>query len=425
MEYRFTPTFAEEQDQKDPLQQWRQHFLFPQKAGRRSLYFTGNSLGLQPKNARRLLEEELDDWAKYGVDGHVEARRPWLRYHEFFAERLATLAGARPTEVVAMNGLTANLHFMMASFYRPAGRRTKIVCEQKAFPSDQYALKSQLRWHGLGEEHLLEIPVNEQTECIDEACILEIIARQGQDIALLMIGGVNYYTGQLFDMEKITAAARAAGITVGWDLAHAMGNVPLQLHDWGVDFAAWCSYKYLNAGPGAVSGVFVHERHHGLKNIPRLEGWWGHAKDSRFAMPDQFEPIPTAEAWQLSNAPVLSMTPLLASLELFAEAGMPALRQKAIQLTGYLQFVIEHLAHKYSAPLRIFTPKEPAERGCQLSLNAGNNGKALYKHLSAQGVVADWREPAVIRLAPVPLYNSYTDIWELGRALETFYQKQP
>ena len=425
MEYQFTAAFAREQDQKDPLRQWRKEFLFPKKAGRSSLYFTGNSLGLQPVGARKIIEEELNDWAQWGVEGHLEARRPWLRYHEFFAERLATLAGAKPTEVVAMNGLTANLHLMMASFYRPTGKRTKILCEQKAFPSDQYALQSQLRWHGLSPEHLREIPVNEKTECIDEQRILDIIAREGQEIALLMIGGVNYYTGQLFDMAKITAAAQEAGITVGWDLAHAMGNVPLQLHDWGVDFAAWCSYKYLNGGPGAVSGVFVHERHHGLKDIPRLEGWWGHDKNSRFAMPDQFEPIPTAEAWQLSNAPVLSMAPLLASLALFAEAGMPALRQKAQKLTGYLEFVIGHLATRYNAPLRIFTPADAGQRGCQLSLNAGSDGKALYQHLSNKGVMADWREPAVIRLAPVPLYNNFTDVWELGQAMQEYYEHSP
>ena len=421
--HEFTRQYALAADATDHLQQYRQHFLFPRKAGREALYFTGNSLGLQPVKARRIIEEELDDWAEYGVDGHTESRRPWLHYHEFFAEGLAHIVGAHPTEVVAMNGLTTNLHLLLVSFYQPKGKRTKILCESKAFPSDQYALKSQLRFHGLDESHLIELPINPKTQLIDEEEIKRILNEHGDEIAVMMIGGVNYYTGQFFDMEKITRQARAKGITVGWDLAHAAGNVPLQLHDWDVDFAAWCSYKYLNSGPGAVSGIFIHERHHGSKDIPRFEGWWGHDKASRFAMPEQFVPIPTAEAWQLSNAPVFSMAPLLASLELFQKAGIEELHQKSLRLTAYLEFVIDEVARRHEVPLEIFTPREPARRGCQISLNAGKKGRELFNYLSEQGVVADWREPDVIRLAPVPLYNSFTDVYELGEALNTYFEK--
>jgi len=421
--YEFRQSFAERQDLQDPLKAYREQFCWPTHQGQRKLYFTGNSLGLQPANARKLILEELDDWARWGVDGHLEARRPWLRYHELFSESLARLVGALPGEVVAMNGLTANLHLLMASFFRPKGRRCKILCESKAFPSDRYALLSQLRFHGLDASHLIEVPIDAQTQGIDEAQVSAIIREQGEDIALMLMGGVNYYTGQWFDMASLTAQARQAGITVGWDLAHAAGNVPLSLHDWEVDFAAWCSYKYLNGGPGAVAGAFVHQRHHGDATIPRFEGWWGHRKDNRFAMPPDFEPIPTAEAWQLSNAPVLSMTPLLASLELFDEAGMAALRQKSLQLAGYLEYVIDEVAAASAAPLQIFTPRAAARRGCQVSLDAGAQGKALFAYLTEHGVVADWREPSVIRLAPVPLYNNYEDIYSLGILMREFYQK--
>lgn len=419
MQYQFSQDFAKDQDRQDPLAHYRQQFYFPQHDGQDVLYFTGNSLGLQPKKARQLVLEELDDWAEYGVEGHMQSRRPWVKYHEFFTESLARIVGAKASEVVAMNGLTTNLHLLMASFYRPSGKRTKILCEGKAFPSDQYALASQLRFHGLDpKEHLLEIAPNEENELIDESRILEAIDRHGDEIALLMIGGVNYYTGQFFDMQKITAYARKAGITVGWDLAHAAGNLPLQLHEWDVDFAAWCGYKYLNSGPGGVSGVFIHERYHGKKDIPRFEGWWGHNKENRFAMPDEFEPIPTAEAWQLSNAPVLAMTPLLASLELFDEAGMSQLREKAKKLTAYLEFVLRKVAEETGWDLQILTPTDPERRGSQLSVVIPGLGKEMFEKISARGVIADWREPAVIRLAPVPLYNSYSDVYQFGKILK-------
>jgi kynureninase len=419
MKYAFTREFASAADDSDPLKEYRHQFLIPQHQGQPVVYLTGNSLGLQPKATKQLILEELEDWAKYGVDGHTEARRPWLPYHEFFADKLAKVVGAHPTEVVAMNGLTTNLHLLMVSFFKPQGQRTKILCEGKAFPSDQYALKSQLRWHGLDPaEHLIEIMPDAETELITDDRIVAAIDEHKDELALVMLGGVNYYTGQWFNMSRITDAAHRAGALIGWDLAHAAGNVPLELHKWAPDFAAWCSYKYLNSGPGAVSGVFIHERHHGKKDIPRFEGWWGHNKNDRFKMPDTFEPIPTAEAWQLSNAPVLSMTPLLASLNLFEEAGMPALRQKALQLSGYLAYIIKEVAKKTGEPLGIITPLEDDRRGAQVSVVIPAKGRAVFDALTAQGVIADWREPDVIRMAPVPLYNSYQDIYRFGKILE-------
>ena len=363
--------------------------------------------------------KEFEYWARYGVEGHTQARMPWLPYHEFFSKSLAAIVGAKQTEVVAMNGLTTNLHLLMVSFFRPRGKRTKIICEAKAFPSDQYALRSQLRFHGLDpDEHLIEIQPDPETELIDEAKIYNAIEANRDELALLMMGGVNYYTGQYFDIPGITKAVQDAGAIAGWDLAHAAGNVLLQLHDWNVDLAAWCGYKYLNSGPGGVSGVFIHERHHGQKDIPRFEGWWGHDKSSRFTMPDRFEPIPTAEAWQLSNAPVFAMTPLLASLELFEQAGMPALREKGDRLTAYLEFVTHEVSRNTGAGLRILTPKDVSKRGCQLSLVVPKGGKKVFEQISAKGVIADWREPDVIRMAPVPLYNSFRDIYDFGRILE-------
>ncbi len=419
MEYQFTEKFALGRDAGDELSSFRDQFLFPEHEGHPVYYFTGNSLGLQPRSARQLLLEELDDWASFGVDGHIQSRRPWLHYHENFSKPLASIVGAKPAEVVAMNGLTTNLHLLMVSFYRPRGKRTKIICEGKAFPSDQYALRSQLRFHGLDPaEHLIEIEPDTETELIDEQKILEAIEATGDELALIMLGGVNYYTGQLFNIEKLTAKAHEAGAFAGWDLAHAAGNVKLQLHDWNVDFAAWCGYKYLNSGPGGVSGVFIHEKHHNQKDIPRFEGWWGHKKSERFKMPDHFEPIPTAEAWQLSNAPVFSMTPLLASLRLFEEAGMDRLTSKARDLTGYLEYVVHEVRNNTGADLRILTPGDPASRGCQLSVVIPEAGRKVFDNLTEKGVVADWREPDVIRLAPVPLYNSFRDVYKFGEIFQ-------
>jgi len=418
MNYQFEAGFARLQDEQDPLNKYRQQFHFPQVDHKDSIYFTGNSLGLQPKKAAQMVNEELQDWAELGVEGHVHSRRPWLKYHEFFTEALANVVGSKPAEVVAMNGLTTNLHLLMVSFFRPSANRTKILCEGKAFPSDQYALKSQLRYHGLDESHLLEVMPDPDTDLLDVDKILNVIKEQGEEIAMLMMGGVNYYSGQVLPMQEITKAAQAKGITVGWDLAHGAGNIPLKLHDWGVDFAAWCGYKYLNSGPGGVSGVFIHQRHHDTKDIPRFEGWWGHDKESRFAMPDEFAPIPTAEAWQLSNAPVLAMAPLLASLELFEEVGIADLRKKSEKLTGYLEFVIHQVESRSQAGLKIITPTSTEERGCQISLIVPEIGKMVFDEMSKNGVIADWREPDVIRVAPVPLYNSFNDVYQFGKILE-------
>lgn len=417
--HRFSLAHAQEMDAADPLAPYRAQFLMPQHQGKPALYFTGNSLGLQHRKAQDLLQEELSDWANLGVEGHVKARRPWVAYHEFFNKSLARLVGAQESEVVAMNGLTTNLHLLMVSFFRPKGRRTKILCEGKAFPSDQYALRSQLRYHGLEpEEHLIEVMPDPETELIEEDRIIEAIDANRDELAMIMLGGVNYYSGQWFDMKRITEAGKRAGALVGWDLAHAVGNVPLELHSWGVDFAAWCGYKYLNSGPGGVSAVFIREDHHGQKDIPRFEGWWGHDKESRFAMPETFQPMPTAEAWQLSNAPVLSMTPLLASLEAFDDAGMPALRKKSEALTAYLYDTVMHVAEKTGQDLKIITPAAAERRGCQLSIIVPENGKKVFDQLTASGVIGDWREPDVIRLAPVPLYNSFEDVQRFGQILE-------
>ena len=421
MSYPNTLEGARKADAEDPLASYRGQFLFPQINGRNALYYTGNSLGLQAKKARDIVNEELDDWAKWGVDGHLEARRPWVAYHEFFTASLAKIVGAKESEVVAMNGLTTNLHLLMVSFFQPQGKRCKILCEGKAFPSDQYALKSQLRFHGLDPaECLIELEPDPETELIEEDRIIAAIDEHKEELALVMLGGVNYYTGQVFDMPRITDAAKRAGAFVGWDLAHGAGNIKLDLHKWGVDFAAWCGYKYLNSGPGGVSGVFIHERHHGKADIPRFEGWWGHNKEDRFKMPDQFDPIPTAEAWQLSNAPVFSMAPLLASLELFDEVGMDALVAKSLKLSAYLQVVIEDASEKSGQAVRIITPKDPKRRGCQISIAVPGKGRQVFEQLTKAGVIADWREPDVIRLAPVPMYNSFEDVFEFGQLLEKY-----
>ena len=406
---------ARDLDAADPLAHYRDLFHFPDTGSKPCAYFTGNSLGLQPKTVRAALEQELDDWARYGVEGHFMARNPWVSYHEPLMAPAAALVGAMEQEVVHMQGLTANIHLLMVSFYRPAGKRYKILCEAKAFPSDQYALESQVRFHGYDPaDAIIEIGPREGEHTMREEDFEKVLAEQGDEIALVFIGGVNYYTGQWLDMERITRAGHAAGAVVGWDLAHAAGNVPMQLHDWGVDFAAWCSYKYLNSGPGSVSGIFVHEKHARSFDLPRFAGWWGHNKEERFLMAPGFKPLEGAEGWQLSNAPVFAMAPHLASLRIFAEAGMEALRQKSLKLTAFMQRVVEHVAQSSGTQLEIITPKEPQRRGCQLSLFAHGQGKALFHHLMENGVFVDWREPNVIRLAPVPLYNSYEDAVRFG-----------
>lgn len=414
----YTESYAAQADAADSLARLRSKFHIPQHEGKDAVYFTGNSLGLQPKSTETYLKEELEDWKNLGVEGHFHARRPWMPYHENFSESLSRLVGAKTTEVVPMGSLTNNLHLLMVSFYRPTEKRYKILCEAKAFPSDQYALASQARFHGYDPaEAIIEVAPREGEHTIREEDFLSIIESEGDSIAMMMIGGVNYYTGQVFDMKALTAAARSQGIAVGWDLAHGIGNIELQLHDWGVDFAAWCTYKYLNAGPGSTAGIFVHERHHGQADIPRFEGWWGHDKSTRFAMPDQFIPMNSAEAWQMSNVPVLTLAAHRAALDLFDSVDLNDLRQKGLALSQYLRDTLKHVEEVTGQTIQIITPEEDHRRGCQVSTLFPGRGKDLFDRLLAAGVIADWREPHVIRMAPVPMYNSYMDIYRFGQIL--------
>lgn len=418
---KYSLEYAQELDEKDPLKKFRNKFFFPQHNGKDSVYFTGNSLGLQPKATKDYIQQELDDWAKYGVEGHFDAQRPWFAYHENLTDKAAKIVGAKPIEVVITHSLTTNLHLLMVSFYRPKGERFKILCEKKAFPSDQYALESQVKFHGYKpEDAIIEVAPRDGEHTIDHEDIIDAIEKNKDSIALIMIGGVNYYTGQLFDMEKITLAGHKVGAIVGFDLAHAAGNVKLKLNEWSVDFAAWCSYKYLNSSPGGVSGMFVHEKHANNSDLPRFAGWWGHNKSVRFLMEPGFKPMPGAEGWQLSNAPVLGMAAHLASLDIFEEAGLDNLILKRVQLTNYLEEIIETISEKYKSTCQfeIITPKQIENRGAQLSILVHGAGKKLFDQLAEQGVIADWREPNVIRIAPTPLYNSFTDIYLFGAALE-------
>lgn len=396
-------------DAGDKLRPMRDRFHFPEvKNGGEPIYFTGNSLGLMPKKARKYVDQELDDWARLAVDGHLEAKHPWLPYHEFLTDQMAAVVGAKPIETVVMNSLTVNLHLLMVSFYRPTSERNKIVIEKGAFPSDQYAVESQIRFHGFDPATtLIELKPREgkTTLCTDD--IVETIDREGSSAALIMLGGVNYYTGQAFDMKTIGEAGHKIGAMVGFDLAHAAGNLELKMHDWNADFACWCSYKYLNAGPGAVAGAFVHERHANAFDMPRFAGWWGHDKRSRFLMGPKFKPLAGAEGWQISNPPILQMAALRASLEIFDEAGMSALREKSRKLTGYLGSMIKDIGDDR---ISIITPDDPEHRGCQLSIRVRGGERSLHEQLLARGVFADWREPDAIRVAPVPLYNSFTDV---------------
>lgn len=426
MNFENTLDFAQQQDAADPLKNYRKKFLFPQHNGSNCLYFTGNSLGLQPVSAKEALLQELDDWARFGVEGHFEARNPWYSYHELLTDSLAGIVGANNDEVVAMNGLTTNLHLLMVSFFRPSGKRNKILCEAKAFPSDRYALDSQLLLHGLDpKENLIALEPRDGEHCLRTEDIIAAIKDAGESLALVMMGGVNFYTGQYFDIPAITHAAHEVGAIAGWDLAHAAGNIPLELHNWNVDFASWCSYKYLNSGPGSVAGIFVHEKHGHNTQLPRFAGWWGHNKTTRFEMKPQFDPIPGAEGWQLSNAPVFTMAVHKASLAIFDEVGMPALRKKSELLTAYLEFVLREVEGSVNkADFEIITPQNPEERGCQLSVLLHGQGKPLFDRLTAEGVVADWREPNVIRLAPVPLYNSFEDVFRFGKILKSAIEQK-
>jgi kynureninase len=424
MQFENTLAFAQSLDQVDPLRSFRDKFHFPTFHKNEIRYFTGNSLGLQPKSTSNYIQEELDDWAKFGVEGHFLSRRPWYSYHENLTEKVARIVGAKPIEVVVTHSLTTNLHLLMVSFYRPQGKRTKILCETKAFPSDQYALESQVKFHGLSMDHLVEVGPREGEQLIRIEDILSKIEELGDELALVMIGGVNYYTGQLFDMETITKAGQKVGAIVGFDLAHAAGNINLKLNEWGVDFAAWCGYKYLNSSPGGVSGMFVHERHANNPDLPRFAGWWGYNKEKRFLMEPGFQPMPGAEGWQLSNAPVLGMAAHLASVDIFDEAGMEAIGTKRDLMTAYLEFVIDSISerNKEKCTFQLITPRDKKQRGAQLSMMALGQGRALFDALSDLGVVADWREPNVIRVAPAPLYNSFEDCWWFGNLLEKAIQ---
>ncbi len=401
--------FAAAMDARDPLAEFRQRFHIPPAPdGSPCVYLCGHSLGLQPRRAREYIEQELHDWAELGVEAHFHGRNPWMPYHRLLTGNMADIVGGQPLEVVVMNSLTVNLHLMMVSFYRPTAQRHKIVVEAGAFPSDQYAVKSQMRFHGFDPAiSLIELRPRSSEATLRQEDIESLLAREGQSIALIMLGGVNYATGQFFNMEAITRAGHAQGCVVAFDLAHAAGNLPLRLHDWNVDFAVWCSYKYLNGGPGCVGGCFVHEQHAQTANLSRFAGWWGHDQDTRFKMGPDFQPMPGAEGWQLSNPPIMAMAPLRASLEIFAEAGMKRLREKSVSLTAYLEFLLDQAS---SDNFEVITPRDPERRGAQLSIRLRKGGRAVLDRLIAEGIHCDWREPDILRAAPVPLYNSYADV---------------
>ena len=416
MEFKNTLEFAQTLDTQDDLRSYRDEFIFPKINGKEVIYFTGNSLGLQPKRTKSFVDEVMKDWAELAVEGHFYAEKPWWDYHERLAQPLAKVVGALPEEVSVMNTLTVNLHLLMVSFYRPTKTRFKILCEEKAFPSDQYMFQSQVRFHGLNPaETIVELKKRDGEHHWRTEDILKKIEELGDELALVLIGGVNYYNGQVMNMEAITKAGKAVGANVGWDLAHAVGNVELKLHDWDADFASWCSYKYMNSGPGNASGVFVNKRHLNKKDIQRFEGWWGTKKETRFLMKPEFEPMENADAWQISNVPILSVAPYLASLTMFEEVGMDKLIEKRNKIVAYLEFILHEIDKEVDSTFEIITPKD---RGCQLSVFLHGQGKSLFNYLMENGVVTDWREPNVIRLAPAPFYSSFEDMYRFGQILK-------
>ncbi len=424
IEYEATETFARKMDAHDALKDFRERFHIPKQAnGDDVLYFTGNSLGLQPKSVRTFIEQELKDWETFGVEGHFQAKTPWMPYHEFLTGEMAEIIGALQSETVVMNSLTVNLHLLMVTFYRPTTTRNKVVIETGAFPSDRYAVESQIKFHQRSvplakvgvADWLIELSPREGETTLRIEDIERTLLENRDEIALILLGGVNYYTGQAFDMKRITEIGHQIGAVVGFDLAHAAGNLLLRLHDWDVDFAAWCSYKYLNSGPGGIGGVFVHERHSKSFDLPRFAGWWGHDTTTRFLMEDEFLPMPGAEGWQISNPPILQMAALRASLEIFHEAGMENLVAKSKKLTGYLSYLLAEIDDER---LSIITPNDSNQRGCQLSIRVRDTDKSLFRAITDCAVIADWREPGVIRAAPVPLYNSFLDVWKFAQVLK-------
>ena len=418
MTYQNSLDYAKQLDREDSLSYLRHEFHIPRdKHGKEWLYFTGNSLGLQPKITSKYIRQELDDWANFGVEGHFEAKNPWLSYHELLTDNMSKIVGAKPIEVVVMNTLTTNLHLLMVSFYQPTKTKYKIIIESDAFPSDRYAVQSQLSFHGFDpDEALVEWSPKEGKELLELEDLKSILDSQGDEVALLLIGGVNYYTGQYLDIKKITELGHAKDCIVGIDLAHGAGNIQPNLHDSGVDFAAWCTYKYLNSGPGSLSGLFVHEKHAQRKDLPRFAGWWNHNKETRFNMRQPFDVMEGAEGWQLSNPPILSMAAIKASLDIFEKVGMDVLLKKSKKLTGFFEFLIHQIA---SDTIKIITPAHPNERGCQLSLQVKNADKNLHRKLTENNIITDWREPDVIRCAPVPMYTSFEDVYHMVKTLES------
>lgn len=415
-----TLAFAKQLDEQDPVKHFRQEFYIPQHEGRDTIYFTGNSLGLQPRSVKEYIEAELNDWATLGVEGHFKGNKPWFSYHEQFPEPVSKIVGGLPEEVVVMNQLTVNLHLLLATFYRPTKERYKIICEAKAFPSDQYALESRVRLQGFEpKDAIIEVNPGEGAYSLRTEDILATIEANKDEVAVVLFGGINYYSGQVLDMKAITEAAHKAGAYAGFDLAHAAGNITLRLHDWNVDFACWCTYKYLNSGPGGVAGAYIHQRYTRDTSLPRMAGWWGYEKESRFQMKPGFKPIPTAEGWQVSNAPILLMAAHKASIDLFDKAGMGALVKKSKKLTSYMFFVLETInKEQHEKVIEVITPKGEGEYGCQVSMLMHKRGREVFDALIRAGVIADWREPNVIRVAPVPMYNTFGDVWQFGNIIK-------
>jgi kynureninase len=421
MDFSNTLEFAAQLDANDPLQKFRDRFHIPRQDGKDKIYFTGNSLGLQPKNVKDYVLQELEDWAIMGGEGHFEARRPWYPYHEILTEQLSQIVGCLPDEVVAMNSLSVNLHLMMVSFYRPTPKRYRIICEYKAFPSDQYVFESQAKFHGFAPaDAVIEVKPRDGEYSIRQEDIISTIEKYGDSVALVMLSGINYYTGQVFDMPAITRAAHQVGAYAGFDLAHAVGNIRLHVHNWDIDFACWCTYKYLNAGPGSVGGIYIHRKHARNRDLPRFAGWWGYDKNTRFQMEKGFIPMSTAEGWQLSNAPVLSMAAHKAALDIFEEAGMEALVKKSRLMGSYLLYIINEINKEFKEKkISVITPEAEEERGCQISMVIKVKGRDVYNHLMKNGISSGWREPEVLRVAPVPLYNTFEEIWRFGQMVQS------